>query len=113
MNESTASPITRHARHGGGPSGASLAQQERRDALGAFARIATALHGEIGTIDADIKFTIGRLSVQPNAPSVVPSRVSFSIDLRHPDNSVLDAAGVRIVDQDAGVAADSGPALGP
>jgi N-carbamoyl-L-amino-acid hydrolase len=26
----------------------------------------------------------------------VPSRVSFSIDLRHPDNSVLDAAGVRI-----------------
>jgi N-carbamoyl-L-amino-acid hydrolase len=73
-----------------------LAQQERRDALGAFARIATALHGEIGTIDADIKFTIGRLSVQPNAPSVVPSRVSFSIDLRHPDNSVLDAAGARI-----------------
>jgi N-carbamoyl-L-amino-acid hydrolase len=32
----------------------------------------------------------------PNAPSVVPSRVSFSIDLRHPDNSVLDAAGTRI-----------------
>jgi N-carbamoyl-L-amino-acid hydrolase len=73
-----------------------LAQQERRDALAAFARIATALHGEIGTIDADIRFTIGRLSVQPNAPSVVPSRVSFSIDLRHPDNSVLDAAGARI-----------------
>jgi N-carbamoyl-L-amino-acid hydrolase len=73
-----------------------LAQQERRDALAAFARIATALHGEIGAIDADIKFTIGRLSVQPNAPSVVPSRVSFSIDLRHPDNSVLDAAGARI-----------------
>jgi N-carbamoyl-L-amino-acid hydrolase len=73
-----------------------LAQQERRDALAAFARIATALHGEIGTIDTDIKFTIGRLSVQPNAPSVVPSRVSFSIDLRHPDNAVLDAAGARI-----------------
>ncbi|QPF89293.1 Zn-dependent hydrolase [Bradyrhizobium commune] len=73
-----------------------LAQQERRDALAAFARIATALHEEIGSIDPDIKFTIGRLSVQPNAPSVVPSRIIFSIDLRHPDNSVLDAAGVRI-----------------
>ena len=73
-----------------------LAQQERRDALAAFARMAAALHGEIGTIDADIKFTIGRVSVRPNAPSVVPSRVSFSIDLRHPDNSVLDAAGARI-----------------
>jgi hypothetical protein len=27
---------------------------------------------------------------------VVPSRVSFSIDLRHPDNSVLNGAGARI-----------------
>ncbi|MBR0953673.1 Zn-dependent hydrolase [Bradyrhizobium canariense] len=73
-----------------------LAQSERRDALAAFARMATGLHAEIGTLDADIKFTIGRLFVEPNAPSVVPSRVSFSIDLRHPDNSVLDAAGARI-----------------
>ncbi|MDA9487846.1 Zn-dependent hydrolase [Bradyrhizobium sp. CCBAU 11361] len=73
-----------------------LAQQERRDALAAFARMATALHAEIGAIDADIKFTIGRVTVSPNAPSVVPSRVSFSIDLRHPDNAVLDAAGARI-----------------
>lgn len=73
-----------------------LAQQERRDALASFARIATALHAGIGTIDADIKFTIGRVAVVPNAPSVVPSRVSFSIDLRHPDNAVLDAAGARI-----------------
>jgi len=73
-----------------------LAQLERRDALAAFARMATALHAEIGTVDADIKFTIGRVTVTPNAPSVVPSRVSFSIDLRHPDNAVLDAAGLRI-----------------
>jgi len=73
-----------------------LAQLERRDALAAFSRMATALHAEIGTVDADIKFTIGRVTVTPNAPSVVPSRVSFSIDLRHPDNAVLDAAGLRI-----------------
>jgi N-carbamoyl-L-amino-acid hydrolase len=74
-----------------------LAQPERRDALAAFARMASVLHAEIGAIDADIKFTIGRVAVLPNAPSVVPSRVSFSIDLRHPDNAVLDAAGARIM----------------
>jgi N-carbamoyl-L-amino-acid hydrolase len=74
-----------------------LAQQERRDALAAFARMASALHAEIGAIDADIKFTIGRVAVLPNAPSVVPSRVSFSVDLRHPANAVLDAAGARIM----------------
>jgi N-carbamoyl-L-amino-acid hydrolase len=73
-----------------------LAQPERRDALRAFATMASALHAEIGTIDADIKFTIGRVTVMPNAPSVVPSRVSFSIDFRHPNNAVLDAAGARI-----------------
>jgi hydantoinase/carbamoylase family amidase len=73
-----------------------LAQPERRDALAAFARMASSLHAEIGAIDADIKFTIGRVMVLPNAPSVVPSRVNFSIDVRHPDNAVLDAAGARI-----------------
>jgi len=73
-----------------------LPQQERRDALAAFGRTAAALHAEIGAIDAEIKFTIGRVTVEPNAPSVVPSRVTFSIDLRHPDNLVLDAAGVRV-----------------
>jgi beta-ureidopropionase / N-carbamoyl-L-amino-acid hydrolase len=73
-----------------------LAQQERRDAVAAFAWMATALHAEIGRIDAEIKFTIGRVVVEPNAPSVVPSRVAFTIDLRHPDNAVLDAAGIRV-----------------
>jgi N-carbamoyl-L-amino-acid hydrolase len=73
-----------------------LAQAERRDAIAAFACIASVLHAEIGGMDAAIKFTIGRVTVEPNAPSVVPSRVTFSIDLRHPDNAVLDAADVRI-----------------
>ena len=43
-----------------------------------------------------MKFTIGRVVVEPNAPSVVPARVSFRIDLRHPDNAVLHACGVRL-----------------
>jgi N-carbamoyl-L-amino-acid hydrolase len=45
-----------------------------------------------------IKFTIGRVVVEPNAPSVVPARVTFRIDLRHPANSVLDACGTRLED---------------
>jgi N-carbamoyl-L-amino-acid hydrolase len=74
-----------------------LAQKQRRDAVAAFARMATALDREIGSIDTEIKFTIGLATVEPNAPSVVPSRVVFSIDLRHPDNAALDAAGERVV----------------
>jgi len=73
-----------------------LAMGERRDALAAFARIATALYAEIGGHDDAVKFTIGRMQVEPNAPSVVPERVTFRVDLRHPDNEVLDYLGHRL-----------------
>ncbi len=37
-----------------------------------------------------IRITPGRLVVEPNSPSVVPGRVSLTVDIRHPDASVLD-----------------------
>ena len=44
--------------------------------------------------DADtVRFTIGMFTVQPNAPSVVPARVVFSIDLRHDDAAVVKRLG--------------------
>ena len=73
-----------------------LAMADRRDALAAFAAMANAMHAEIGMADRAIRFTIGRVEVSPNAPSVVPARVSFRVDLRHPENPVLAATGDRI-----------------
>ncbi|MFE1599328.1 Zn-dependent hydrolase [Methylobacterium sp. ID0610] len=73
-----------------------LPMAERRDAVAAFARCASALDRAVGGIDPAVKFTIGRVQVAPNAPSVVAGEVRFSIDLRHPDNAVLAAAGARI-----------------
>lgn len=70
-----------------------LPMAERRDAVAAFARVATALHEAIVAIDPRVLFTIGRVEVEPNAPSVVADRVRFRIDLRHPDNAVLDVCG--------------------
>ena len=74
-----------------------LAMTQRRDALAAFARIASALYAEIGRHDDAVKFTIGRLSVEPNAPSVVPERVRLRIDLRHPEPATLERLGARLV----------------
>ena len=34
-----------------------------------------------------VRFTIGMFEVTPNAPSVVPGKVHFSIDLRHDDSA--------------------------
>ena len=37
----------------------------------------------------DVRFTVGRLDVTPNAPSVIAGNAIFSIDLRHVDSSRL------------------------
>ena len=66
--------------------------KRRQDAVKAFAMIASRMH-EAMSSDPLVKFTIGRVVVEPNAPSVVPSRVTFRIDLRHPENSVLERCG--------------------
>jgi N-carbamoyl-L-amino-acid hydrolase len=54
---------------------------------------------------ADTMLTVGLLEVTPNAPSVVPSEVFFSIDLRHPSNEVVDRVDQairRIVEDEKG-----------
>lgn len=68
----------------------------RRDALLAAVRVIREL--EIACDDADdlAKFTVGRLDVRPNAPSVVPALVTFSVDLRHPTASELRRLGDMI-----------------
>jgi len=43
-----------------------------------------------------VRFTIGRLNVVPNSPSVVPGEVSFTIDFRHPDRAVLEDIGSQV-----------------
>lgn len=68
---------------------------QRQDAVKIFARMAAQMHA-IMADDPIVKFTIGRVEVFPNAPSVVPSKVTFRIDLRHPDNAVLDTFGTRV-----------------
>jgi N-carbamoyl-L-amino-acid hydrolase len=73
-----------------------LDMARRCDAVMAFARLATRMQRDVGDADPIVKFTIGRVTVQPNAPSVVAGRVTFRIDLRHPDNDALQAYGARL-----------------
>lgn len=69
----------------------------RKDALHSAVRIIAALHA-LTCDEADlVRFTVGRLTVEPNAPSVVPARAAFSIDLRHPDSATLDGLAEECV----------------
>ena len=68
----------------------------RKDALVATVDIIGTLHTEMHDAEDVVKFTVGRLDLAPNAPSVVPARACFSIDLRHPDARTLERLGDRI-----------------
>lgn len=76
--------VTGEAAHAG-----TASRAERRDALLAATAMIQALDAAMRD-EADLtKFTIGRITATPNAPSVVARRVVFSIDLRHPDTATL------------------------
>jgi N-carbamoyl-L-amino-acid hydrolase len=66
---------------------------ERRDALVSAVAIVDALQKEMWDPEDTVRFTVGMLTVTPNAPSVVPGRVVLSIDLRHDDAETVERLG--------------------
>ena len=45
---------------------------------------------KIGKIDADGRATIGQFHANPSSRNVIPASIDLTIDLRHPDEAVLD-----------------------
>jgi N-carbamoyl-L-amino-acid hydrolase len=68
----------------------------RRDALVSALSIVQSLQEAMWDREDIVRFTIGMFNVRPNAPSVVPAQVIFSIDLRHPDAKTLNILGDMI-----------------
>ena len=68
---------------------------DRRDALLAAVRMIAAIDLACQQ-PADLKMTVGLFETTPNAPSVIPERVVFSIDIRQPDDSVVERAHAAI-----------------
>ncbi|WP_353146481.1 M20 family metallo-hydrolase [Pollutimonas bauzanensis] len=64
--------------------------RERKDALLAATAMVQSLSRTFFDEQDITRFTVGRFSVAPNAPSVVPNEVVFSIDLRHPNAEKLE-----------------------
>jgi N-carbamoyl-L-amino-acid hydrolase len=61
----------------------------RKDAMKAAASMVLALEAHFADPSDTIRYTIGRFEVYPGSPSVVPGRVSFMVDFRHPDQATL------------------------
>ena len=65
----------------------------RKDAMKAAAAIVLALEKHFADPTDTIRYTVGRFEVHPGSPSVVPGRVNFMIDFRHPDQATLTRLG--------------------
>jgi N-carbamoyl-L-amino-acid hydrolase len=63
----------------------------RKDAFRAATGIAAAMYEATTDADDTLRFTIGRIDVLPGSPNTVPGRATFTIDMRHPSDAVLEA----------------------
>ena len=70
----------------------------RRDALQEAVRAISALNALTHDPEDILRFTVGRMAVSPNSLNSVAERVTFTIDLRHPDAGVLHRIGDAIAD---------------
>jgi N-carbamoyl-L-amino-acid hydrolase len=68
----------------------------RRDAVQAMVRAITELNALMHDPQDVLRFTVGRIVVEPNTSNSVPDKASFSIDFRHPDKNILLARGDAI-----------------
>lgn len=66
-------------------------RQSRRDAFDGAHELVSALKAATRDQDDDLRFTIGKFSLWPDAVNTIAQRASFTIDLRHPDARVLEA----------------------
>src|SRR5689334_22796537 len=70
----------------------------RKDAFAAATRVAAAMYEATNDRDDTLRFTIGRVEVAPGSPNTVPGKVTFTIDMRHPDDAVLEAHEKKLRD---------------
>ena len=70
----------------------------RRDAGHAAARVVTFLRDRATASNAPTVATVGCMSFEPNAINVIPSRATFTVDLRDPDEQRLQAEEAALAD---------------
>ncbi|CAN5692561.1 Zn-dependent hydrolase [soil metagenome] len=68
----------------------------RKDAFAAATRIAAAMYDATTDADDTLRFTIGRVEVSPGSPNTVPGKAIFTIDMRHPQDAVLEAHETKL-----------------
>jgi N-carbamoyl-L-amino-acid hydrolase len=69
---------------------------QRQDAILAASEIVLAVNREVRSVSGLHVGTVGRLRVEPNAPNVVPGRVTLTVEIRDLSNDKIDMLWERI-----------------
>lgn len=80
----------------------------RRDALGAAARLVTAVEEIALQVGNPAVATVGRFVVEPNVINTIPGRVTMSVDFRHRDGGTLDGMVASLEDSVRGISYRTG-----
>lgn len=79
-----------HANHAG-----TTPRSARRDAFDGAHELIAALKAEAYEHGDELRFTIGKFALWPDSVNTIAQRATFTIDLRHPSQSVLEALDAR------------------
>jgi beta-ureidopropionase / N-carbamoyl-L-amino-acid hydrolase len=83
----------------------------RRDAGHAAARVITFLRDRVAGSNAPTVATVGCINFEPNAINVIPSRATFTVDLRDPDEQRLKNEEAALADYLKELAAAEGVSI--
>jgi allantoate deiminase len=84
-----------------------VAMPLRRDALPAAAEFVLSVEA-LARATGGLVATVGQITPEPGASNVIPGRVALSLDVRHPDDTVREAARDRLRAESDGIAARRG-----
>ncbi len=56
----------------------------------------------------ELRLTCGKMTVEPNMANVIPGRIQFSVDIRHPEEDVLATFHQKLVSIVENISRDKG-----
>jgi allantoate deiminase len=75
----------------------------RRDALAGAAELVLAIE-RLGLAEKGLVATVGQFQIGPGVSNVIPDKVKFSVDIRHPDVAVVEKTCAALKEQAVAVA---------
>ena len=74
----------------------STPRKHRQDAFRAATEIAAGIYAMFDEGDERLRMTVGRVTVAPGSVNVVPEQVTMTVDVRHPEEAVLDGIEAKL-----------------